>query len=159
MFGYRQVVFIQTTILIIIITLEVPLWGFSCMKPKYIRINRHRQMSLFVKTVAKIPIESKTTLKHCFEITNKIMVFHPILLCVRLILWTYLFSFSCTCTIWVCKSHWLDIFLLYIVTGRNNSFSGTPAKCYLLRFWKLIVNPVHFLLTENIKSVNQGVIV
>jgi hypothetical protein len=65
--------------------------------PKYIRINRHRQMSLFVKTVAKIPIESKTTLKHCFEITNKIMVFHPILLCVRLILWTYLFSFSCTC--------------------------------------------------------------
>ena len=96
MFGYRQVVFIQTTILIIFITLEVPLWGFSCMKPKYIRLNRHRQMSLFVKTVAKIPIESKTTLKHCFETTNKIMVFHPILLCVRLILLTYLISFSCT---------------------------------------------------------------
>jgi hypothetical protein len=93
MFGYRQVVFIQTTILIIIITLEVPLWGFSCMKLKYIRINRHRQMSLFEKSVAKIPIESKTTLKHCFEITNKIMVFHPILLCVRLILWTYLLSY------------------------------------------------------------------
>ena len=53
-------------------------------------------MSLFVKTVAKIPIESKTTLKHCFETTNKIMVFHPILLCVRLILLTYLISFSCT---------------------------------------------------------------
>lgn len=152
MFGYRQVDIMQITILIINISLVVPLWGFSCMKPKYIRINKHRQMSLFVKTVAKIPFESKTTLKHCFETSNKIMIFHPILLCVG---WYY----GRIC-------HLYPVLVLFVYANRidwiyfcYNSFSGTPAKCYLLRFWELVVNPVHLLLTENIKSDNQGIIV
>jgi hypothetical protein len=31
--------------------------------------------------------------------------------------------------------------------------------CYLLSFWNLDVNPVHFLLIENIKRGNQGIII
>jgi hypothetical protein len=50
-------------------------------------------------------------------------------------------------------------FLLYTVTDRNIAFSGTPSTCYLLSFRNLIVNPVHFLLTENIKRGNQGIII
>ena len=52
------------------------------------------------------------------------------------------------------KLHWMDKFLSYTVT-----FSGTPFTCYLLSFGNLIVNPVHFLLTENIKRDNQGIII
>ena len=36
-------------------------------------------------------------------------------------------------------------------TDRNLTFSGTLSTYYLLSFANLIVNPVHFLLTENIK--------
>jgi hypothetical protein len=32
-----------------------------------------------------------------------------------------------------------------------STFSGTPSMCYLLSFGNLTVNPVHFMLTENIK--------
>ena len=59
-------------------------------------------------------------------------------------------------SIWASKLHWLDNFLLFTVTDRNIAFSGTPSTCYLLSFGNLIVNPVHFLLTENIKRDNQG---
>ena len=52
----------------------------------------------------------------------------------------------------------LDKFLLFTVTDRNIAFSGTPSTCYLLSFGNLIVNPVHFLLTENIKRDNRGAI-
>ena len=39
------------------------------------------------------------------------------------------------------------------------SFSGTHVTCYLLSFGKEVLNTVYFLLTENIKKGNQGVIV
>ena len=52
-----------------------------------------------------------------------------------------------------------DKFVLHTVTDRNIAFSGTPVTCYLLSFGKLVVNPVHFLLTENIKTGYQGIIV
>ena len=54
----------------------------------------------------------------------------------------------CTCSIWASKLHRLDKFLLYTVADRNIAFSGTPSTCYLVSFGNLIVNPVHFLLTE-----------
>jgi len=49
--------------------------------------------------------------------------------------------------------------MLYTVTERNIAFSGTPVTYYLLSFVNLAVNPVHFLLTENINSDNQGIII
>jgi hypothetical protein len=48
--------------------------------------------------------------------------------------------------------------VLYTVTDLNIAFSGTHSTYYLLSFGNLIVNPVHFLLTENIKRGNQGII-
>jgi hypothetical protein len=36
---------------------------------------------------------------------------------------------------------------------------GTHVTCYLLSFGKEVLNTVYFLLTENIKKGNQGVIV
>jgi hypothetical protein len=71
------------------------------------------------------------------------------------------FVLSCTCSIWGKKLHWLDNIVLhvYTVTDRNRAFSGNPSICYPLRFRNLIVNPVHFLLTENIKRDNQGIII
>jgi len=48
---------------------------------------------------------------------------------------------------------------IYTVNDRNDSFSGTPVTGYMLSFGKLVVNPVHFLLTENITRNNQGIIV
>ena len=65
----------------------------------------------------------------------------------------------CTSSIWGSELHWLDKFLVYTVNDRNIVFSGTPFTCYLLSFGNLIVNPVHFLLTENIKRDNQGIII
>ena len=41
---------------------------------------------------------------------------------------------SCTGFIWVGKLHWLDMFLLYSVTGWNIACSGTTVTCYLLSF-------------------------
>jgi len=38
-------------------------------------------------------------------------------------------------------------------------FSGTPVTCYLLSFGSLVVKPVHFLLTGNIKMGNQWIII
>jgi hypothetical protein len=67
------------------------------------------------------------------------------------------FYLSCTCSIWASKWHWLDNFLLFTVTDRNIVFSVTPVTYYLLSFWNLDVNPVHFLLTENIKRDNQAI--
>ena len=43
------------------------------------------------------------------------------------------------------------------VTDRNIAFSSTPVMCYLLSFGYLVVNSVHFLLTENIKMSNHGI--
>jgi hypothetical protein len=54
------------------------------------------------------------------------------------------------CSIWAGWLHWVDNLLLYIVTDRNIAFSG-----YLLSFGNL----VHFLLTENIKRGNPGIII
>ena len=65
-------------------------------------------------------------------------------------IWTY--------SIWAGKLHWLDKVLLYIVTNRNTAFSGTSVTCYMLSFGSLVVNPVHFLLTGNIKRGTQGII-
>ena len=65
---------------------------------------------------------------------------------------------SCTGFIWVGKLHWLDMFLLYSVTGWNIACSGTTVTCYLLSFAIIVVYPVHFLLTANIKRGNQGII-
>jgi hypothetical protein len=49
--------------------------------------------------------------------------------------------------------------LLYTVTDRNIVFSGTLVTCNMLIFGNLVVNPVHFLLTENIKKRdNKGII-
>jgi hypothetical protein len=45
------------------------------------------------------------------------------------------------------------------VTDRNIAFLSTPVTCYLLRFGDLVVNPVYFLLTGNIKRGNQGKII
>ena len=47
---------------------------------------------------------------------------------------------------------------MYTVTDRNIAFSGTLVTCYLLSFWNLFVNPVHFLLTENIKRDNHTIL-
>ena len=65
---------------------------------------------------------------------------------------------SCTCFIWAGKLHWLDKFLLYTVTDQNNSFFWYPCHILpvLLSFGNLIVNPVHFLLTENIFGSKLG---
>ena len=49
--------------------------------------------------------------------------------------------------------------LWYTVTDRNIPFSGTHVTCYLLSFGKLVINPVHFMLSEIIKRGNQGIIV
>jgi hypothetical protein len=38
------------------------------------------------------------------------------------------------------------------------AFSGIPVACYPLSFGNLVVNPVHFLLTENMKRGYQGII-
>ena len=64
---------------------------------------------------------------------------------------------SCTCSIWASKLHWLDNFLLYTVTSLTEiiALSGS----YLLSFGKLLLNPVHFLLTEDIKKGNQGIFI
>ena len=75
------------------------------------------------------------------------------------------FILSCTCSIWAGKLHWLEnfcylhFFVHDTVIDRNIAFSGTPVTWYLLSFGNLIVNPAHFLLTENIKRGNQGIIV
>ena len=54
---------------------------------------------------------------------------------------------------------WRIIFY-HTVTDRNIAFfSGTHSTCYLLNFGNLIENPVHFLLTENIRRGNQGIII
>jgi len=39
------------------------------------------------------------------------------------------------------------------------TFSRTPGTCYLWRFENLVLNPVHFLLTENIKRDSQWIII
>jgi hypothetical protein len=39
------------------------------------------------------------------------------------------------------------------------AFSGTPVIRYPLSFKNLVVHPVYFLLTENIKRGNQGIII
>ena len=70
-----------------------------------------------------------------------------------------LIEYHCTCFIWACKLCWLYKFVLYTVTDRNIAFSGTSSTCYLLSIGNLIVHPVHFLLTENIKRGNQGIII
>ena len=49
-------------------------------------------------------------------------------------------------------------FFIYNATDQNIAFSSTPVICYLLSFGNLVVNPVHFLLTENIKRGNQEII-
>ena len=49
-------------------------------------------------------------------------------------------------------------FFLYTVTDRNIALSGTPVTCYLLSNGNLIVNPVQFMFTGNIKKGNQGMI-
>ena len=48
---------------------------------------------------------------------------------------------------------------IFIVTDRNIALSGTSVTCYLLSFGNLDVNPVHLLLTENIKRGNQGMLI
>ena len=40
--------------------------------------------------------------------------------------------------------------MLYTFTDRNIAFSGTRDTCYLFSFGNLVVDAVHFLLTENI---------
>jgi hypothetical protein len=55
--------------------------------------------------------------------------------------------------------HWLDKCLLCTATDRNIAFSGTPVTYYLLSFGILVVNPGHFLLTENIKRGTQWIII
>jgi len=50
-------------------------------------------------------------------------------------------------------------FLLYTVTDRHKTFSGTHVSCYLLSFEKLGIHTVHFLLTENIKRCTQGILI
>jgi hypothetical protein len=53
------------------------------------------------------------------------------------------------------------IMLCYILslTEIYSFFSGTLVTCYLLSFGYLVLNPVHFLLTENIKRGNQGILI
>jgi len=43
----------------------------------------------------------------------------------------------------------MDTFLLYTVTDRYITFSGTSVTCYLLSFGNVhvVVNPVHAMLT------------
>jgi hypothetical protein len=55
---------------------------------------------------------------------------------------------------WPCRAG----FILYNVTDRN-SFSDTIPTCYLLSFGNLIVNPVHFLLRDNIKRHTRDTII
>ena len=49
------------------------------------------------------------------------------------------------------------IFVIYC-HWQKYSFSGTTIICYLLSVVKLLLNPVHFLLTENIRRGNQGIL-
>ena len=64
-----------------------------------------------------------------------------------------------SCTIWKVKFNWLDILFNLYCRWPKYCFSSTPVTCYRLSVGKLVVNPVHFLLTENIKRGNQGIIV
>ena len=49
--------------------------------------------------------------------------------------------------------------LRHTVTDRNIAFSDTSVTFCLLNRGNLVVNPVHFLLIENIKRGNQGIII
>ena len=46
--------------------------------------------------------------------------------------------------------------ILHCQWPKYRFFSGIPVICYLLSFEKLLVNPVHFLLTESIKGAIKG---
>ena len=50
---------------------------------------------------------------------------------------------------------WINLCYILSLT-ENTAFSGTPVTCYILSFRNLVVNPVHFLSTENIKRGNKG---
>jgi hypothetical protein len=50
-------------------------------------------------------------------------------------------------------------FIENVCTPPLNPPLGTHVTCYLLSFGKEVLNTVYFLLTENIKKGNQGVIV
>ena len=47
-------------------------------------------------------------------------------------------------------------YILSLTEIKKNS--GTLVTCNMLIFGNLVVNPVHFLLTENIKRDNKGII-
>ena len=49
-------------------------------------------------------------------------------------------------------------FVIYCHWPKYIFFSGTLVTCNMLIFGNLVVNPVHFLLTENIKRDNKGII-
>ena len=50
------------------------------------------------------------------------------------------------------------IMFCYILSNQIIALSGTIVTCYPLSYKNIVVYPVHFLLTENIKRGNQVII-
>ena len=50
-------------------------------------------------------------------------------------------------------------FATYCHLPKYSFFSGTPVTYYLLSIGHLVINPLYFLLTENIKRGNQEILI